>query len=59
VTEYVSGTLVIEVYRRMDRRLVWRGAANADVYSASEAQRVGEEAVRRVLDRFPAVPPDE
>lgn len=60
VTEYRQGTLIIDVVRASDRRLIWRGTATDDVYPDGNAlfreQRV-REAVEKIMARFP--PPSQ
>jgi hypothetical protein len=56
VREYEQGTLILDVLDPRERRLLWRGVAEAEVYPTGSpeerAQRIAE-AVRRILERFP------
>lgn len=56
VRQYEMGTLLLDMLDPTDRRLVWRGSANARIRERSDpAQRAQQidEAVQSILDRFP------
>ena len=56
VTEYQQGTLIIDIVRASDKKLIWRGTASDEVYPDSTAEarekRV-REAVAEILAQFP------
>lgn len=59
VTEYQQGTLIIDIVRASDKKLIWRGTASDEVYpdSTTEAKEKRiREAVEKILALFP--PPD-
>jgi len=58
VSEYKVGTLILDVVRAADRRLIWRAMASDEVYPDNSTQarkkRV-REAVQKILQQFPPV----
>ena len=56
VREYEQGTLILDVVDSRSNRLVWRGSAQAEVYSYStpeqRAARI-DDAVAQILESFP------
>jgi hypothetical protein len=59
VYEYDEGSLILDIVNPQTRKLIWRGSAQAEVNrSASPEKRQEriEEAVRRMLERFPPQP---
>lgn len=60
VYEYQKGSLTLDVVLPEDRRLVWRGSAEAEVQpdaSPGQSDAVIREAVEKILARFPPPPP--
>ena len=56
VENYDQGTLVLDIVDGRSNELVWRGTAQARIdpsNSPEERQRRINEAVRKILDRFP------
>jgi hypothetical protein len=53
---YDEGSLIVDIVDAESRELVWRGIARAEVYptdSPAEREREINEAVRKILERFP------
>ncbi len=56
VREYEQGTLILDVVDSRSNRLVWRGSAQAEVYSYSTPEQREariDDAVAQILERFP------
>ncbi len=56
VREYAQGTLILDIVDSSTDRLVWRGSAQAEVYSYSTPEQREariDDAVAQILERFP------
>lgn len=51
--EYVEGTIILNIYERERKKLVWTGVAEGNIYDPSYIQYDIHPAVHRIIEQFP------
>jgi hypothetical protein len=56
VQEYIEGTLAIDVFAAGDRKPVWHGTGQVDIFRENDVEDAAAQAVRAILAEFPRRP---
>lgn len=56
VKEFAYGAIILNIYDRQEKRLLWRGVAEGDIYDADKIYDDLHPAVHRLMKKFPIKP---
>lgn len=54
--EYAYGAIILNIFNRQEKRLLWRGVAEGNIYDADEIYDDLYPAVHRLMKKFPIKP---
>lgn len=55
-TEYVNGAITLNIFDRKDKKLIWTGTADGDIYDPSMIGRNLHPAIHDILSQYPIKP---